>query len=92
MRDSVLVSDQKHCMVCGSNAVQRHHVFRGKNRQNADQDGFWVPLCMDHHLVLPNSVHNDIQFDYTLKCLAQRYYEQTHDREEFIERYGQSYL
>lgn len=92
MKDSVLVNDQEHCIVCGREYINRHHVFFGTaNRQLADQDGYWVPLCQPHHTGR-NGVHFDKSFDLSLKRTAQRRYEETHTREQFIERYGKSYL
>lgn len=92
MKDSVLVEDQDHCLVCGSGEVQRHHVFFGtSNRKNADEDGYWVPLCMEHHTGT-RGVHRDLDFNRVLKTWAQREFEKTHTRTQFIERYGRSYL
>lgn len=91
MKDSVLIDDQYHCLICGSEYVHRHHVFAGKNRKNSDADGFWVPLCMDHHTGR-RGVHSRPEFDQILKEHAQRVFEQTNTREAFIRRYGRSYL
>lgn len=91
MKNSVLTDDMEHCLICGSERVQIHHVFRGKNRKNADEDGYVVPLCMDHHTG-QNGVHRNLEFDQILKEHAQRHFEETHDRQAFIRRYGRSYL
>lgn len=92
MKDSVLIDDMYHCIICDSDQVQRHHVFYGKNRKNSDEDGFWVPLCMRHHTGTKYGVHHNKGFDLILKVSAQKIYEETHTREEFIRRYGKSYL
>lgn len=92
MRDSVLTDDQDHCLICGYEQIQRHHVFHGtSNRKLADEDGYWVPLCMDHHTGR-RGVHSRPEFNQILKEHAQRVFEQTHTREAFIRRYGKSYL
>ena len=91
MKDSILVKDQEHCLICGSDRVHRHHIYRGKNRKNADEDGMWVPLCMEHHTG-QHGVHNSQFLDSELKELAQIVWERTRTREEFIKRYGKSYL
>lgn len=93
MRDSVLTQDMEHCIICGRNPVHRHHIFYGSaNRKLSDEDGYWVPLCMGHHETYPEAVHRNHFFDLILKETAQRHYEQTHTREQFIARYGKSYL
>ena len=92
MRDSVLIDDQEHCIICGREQVQRHHIFFGSaNRRLADQDGYWVPLCQRHHTGR-DGVHFNRELDLTLKRSAQEHYERTHTREQFIERYGRSYI
>lgn len=92
MRDSVLTNDQDHCLICGYEQIQRHHVFHGtSNRKLADEDGYWVPLCHRHHTGR-DGVHSSRFFDMVLKQTAQRHYEETHTREQFIQRYGRSYL
>ena len=93
MRDSVIVTDQEHCMICGRDPVQRHHIYHGTSgRRLADEDGYWVPLCVEHHLTGKAAVHSNRFFDQTLQGMAQRHYEKTHTREEFIARYGKSYI
>lgn len=91
MRDSIFTRDYDHCALCGRSPAQRHHVLYGKNRKNADEDGFWLPLCMDHHTG-PKGVHNNKEMDLTFKRVAQSHWELTKDREAFIRRYGRSYL
>ena len=37
MRNSVLIDDQDHCIICGSDMINRHHVFHGTaNRKLAE--------------------------------------------------------
>ena len=91
MKDSVLVSDQEHCIICGKEVINRHHVFRGPNRKFADEDGYWVPLCQPHHTG-KHGVHFYRPLDLKLKRMAQEHFEETHTRQQFIKRYGKSYL
>ena len=92
MRNSVLIDDQDHCIICGSDMINRHHVFHGTaNRKLADEDGYWVPLCQKHHTGR-NGVHFNPSLDRALKQAAQKHYEETNTREAFIRRYGKSYL
>ena len=90
---SVMVDDLKRCIVCGRKPAQIHHVFYGtSNRKNADEDGFIVPLCLEHHTGSRAAVHFNKVLDMALKQQAQRIYERKHTRQEFITRYGKSYL
>lgn len=92
MKKSVLVKDMEHCIVCGRDVINRHHVFHGTaNRKLADQDGYWVPLCQEHHTGR-TGVHFSRNFDIALKQMAQRHFEESHTRQDFIGRYGKSYL
>ena len=88
---SVMTSDLEHCFICAGKANQLHHVFGGCRRKISDQDGFVVPLCMECHTG-PNGVHHNRSAQLGLMMLAQTMYEQTHTREEFLKRYGKSWL
>lgn len=88
---SRLTDDIEHCFICGKENPCIHHIFQGKNRKNADEDGYLLPLCMDHHTG-PKGVHNNKEMDLTFKRVAQSHWELTKDREAFIRRYGRSYL
>lgn len=94
---SIITNDLKHCFVCGTtNNIQYHHVIYGKNRKISDQDGLIVPLCIFHHTGSNYGVHGKLghKLDIELKKKAQEkwqeYYQKTVD--DFIKRYGKSYL
>lgn len=78
-------------MICGKRPVEMHHVFFGRNRKTCDKDGYLVPLCPGCHRGA-RGAHNDRELDLYLKRRAQTDYEKSHTREEFIARYGKSYL
>ena len=82
------------CIVCGGvTDLERHHVFFGNpNRRHAEEDGMWVWVCHHHHNASVVSFHMNRRMDLKLKKFAQGVYEQEHTREEFIQRYGKSYL
>lgn len=63
------------------------------NRKISEKYGLKVPLCYEHHRGT-NGVHgkNGRQLDIKLKKIAQKKYEETHTREEFIKLIGKSYL
>lgn len=89
---SVFTEDMEHCIECGRQPVQYHHVFGGYagNRDHATEDGLVIPLCLDHHI----NIHNDPnkRLERKWRTLAQAIFEETHTREEFRARYGRSYL
>ena len=91
------------CMVCGAPYAATHECIYGLgNRQKSIEDGLQVKLCNYHHQQWSESPHrkpysSDIKtpnawFDKQLKQDAQRKYELTHTRAEFIRRYGKSWL
>jgi hypothetical protein len=92
---SIITDRMNECLICGSYAnIQVHHIFAGKNRSNSTKYGLVVPLCMYHHTGSNISVHgkNGHKLDMELKQLGQKAFEWKHTREEFIERFGKSYL
>ena len=74
------------CALCGNNQIQLHHILAGVNRKNSTKYGMIVPLCYRHH----DWVHKTNYKKF--KEEAQREFEETHTREEFIKIFGKSYL
>ena len=91
MRKSVLTDDLDHCIVCGREAVNMHHIFFGINRKNADADGYMIPLCYWHHMG-PTGIHFNKELELQWKREGQKHFEASHTRKEFIKRYGRNYL
>lgn len=92
-KKSRLVEDLEHCVICGKDVINIHHVFHGVcNRHLADEDGYIIPLCHYHHNGSTRAIHFNRELDLYWKRIAQEDYENTHTREEFIKRYGKSYL
>ena len=86
-----IISNAKRCYLCGSEQnLERHHcIFGTSARRKAESDGLWVYLCHRDHM----AVHNEeIWEKKALQEIAQEKYELKHSRQEFIERYGKSYL
>lgn len=96
MSKSLFETDKDHCFICGATVLNggthKHHLFPGKNRQISEEDGMWVYLCPWHHILGNHSVHNDPGVMQKLQRMGQAKYEETHTREEFIKRYGKSYI
>lgn len=90
-----LIASMDYCYGCGrSGRLEVHHVFHGTaNRKLSDEDGMVVALCPCCHRGY-KGVHRDAAFDLRLKQDAQKvwqvYYHKT--TEDFIQRYGRSWL
>lgn len=87
----------EECYFCATTKnLHLHHVIHGiANRKLSDEDGLTVYLCWNHHEG-SFGVHgiNGKEIDTMLKEKAQevwqRYYGKS--KEDFIKRYGRSYL
>ncbi|MDD3363237.1 MAG: phosphoenolpyruvate carboxykinase [Hespellia sp.] len=92
---SILTDDLDHCMMTGSNVVERHHVFGGAFKAKSEYYGFIAPLRPDLH---PNGVHfqdtkENKKIDKYLKRMCQRYYEKhCGTRDQFRNEFGRNYL
>ena len=90
-----IISNERKCLICGTQErLHKHHIYFGTaNRQKAEEDGAWCYLCYWHHNGSNSAVHYNRQLDLNLKRHAQRQWELIYGtREEFIKRYGKSYL
>lgn len=92
-----LLQRNKACYICGTTLnLHTHHVFFGyssKNRDYSDADGCVVYLCLYHHTGA-QGVHNNRKLDLTLKARCQIEWQKHYSKttEDFIKRYGKSYL
>lgn len=93
-RFSIFTDDLEHCYFSGKPHPHIHHVFGGKaNRRLSEQDGFIVPLAPELHNMSDQGVHFNREMDLALKQICQKHYEEhIGTREEFIQRYGKSWL
>jgi hypothetical protein len=68
-------------------------VFEGTHhRKLSEKYGLKVYLCDRHHLVSKECVHQNPQLEAILKQYAQKKFEETHSREEFIKIFKRNYL
>ena len=85
----------RKCYVCGTTSnLHNHHIFFGSNRKNSDKyECCQVTLCQEHHEGT-YGVHGMYghELDMELKRKAQKEFEETHTREEFVKIFGRSYL
>lgn len=72
--------------------LEKHHIFGGPNRNNSEEYGLVVWLCMDHHTMSPLAVHNCPETAMVMHQIGQRAFEETHSRQQFIDVFGKSYL
>ena len=93
MRHRSRIQDEKVCFLTGrTDNLELHHCLNGTHqRKKCDQDGLVVWLTHDEHWNLHNTIEGK-EIKRWLKQVAQEVYEQDHTREEFIKRYGKSYL
>lgn len=88
-----VLQTEKECYYCHSiYNLEEHHIFRTPYRNASERYGLKVYLCQPHHTG-NRGVHNgNVILDKWLKQTAQRKFEETHTREEFIHEFGRSYL
>ena len=91
-----IIQDEKKCYITGYEGLglHKHHCMNGPDRSKAEEDGLYVYLRWDMHIAdSPHRTpHNDRETDLWLKRVAQKKYEETHSRDEWMARYGRNYL
>lgn len=90
-----IIQTEKECFVCKTTRnLHLHHIFFGHaNRKLSDADGCVIYLCMDHHTG-PYGVHCHRQLDLSIKRQCQIAWQEQYQKsvDDFIARYGKSYL
>ena len=89
-----IIQKEKCCYVCRTTYdLHDHHIFYGtSNRKQSEKHGLKVWLCGRDHNMSNNGVHFNKELDTELKQLAQRKFEETNTREEFMAAFGKSWL
>ena len=87
-RYSILTDDMESCYICHKPAEDIHEIYCGAKRQTSMRNGFCVPLCRGHHIIVTNMKVTDNH----LREICQRKFEENHTREEFIALVGRNYL
>lgn len=90
-----IMQEEKECYLTGAKSgLHRHHIFGAFNRDNSEKYGLWVWLRWDRHIAdSPHRTpHNDAEIDMMLKREAQRKFEESHTREEFMQIFGRNWL
>ncbi len=90
-----ILQNRKESYISGNTYnLEEHHIFFGTaNRKVSEKNGFKVYLTVEEHRGT-YGVHGKFgkKLDIKLKQDAQRKYEETHTREEFMKLIGKSYL
>lgn len=94
MRNSIIVEDLKHCLVCGTSFnIHIHHCIYGSaNRKKSEKYGLIVPLCAKHHNMSNEGVHFNKELDMKLKQLAQKRFMEIYPNENFLDIFKRNYL
>ena len=90
-----LMSNEKVCFVCKTTFnLHKHHIFGGANRTKSDKDGCWCWLCASHHNMSNQGVHLNREADLRLKRICEMRWIKANNKteEDFIKKYGRSYL
>ena len=88
--ESRLQKSNEVCYLCGKpmRNGDKHHIFNGAKRDRSEEDGMFVYV----HRVCHDYIHRHPITARTLKKRAQEVWEEQGSREQFIQRYGKSYL
>lgn len=87
-RFSILTNNMEQCFICQKSPVDIHEIYGGSKRKTSMKNGFCIPLCRQHHIVVTDSkILSDIY-----KKLCQREFEKKHSREEFMQIVNKNYL
>jgi hypothetical protein len=88
-RFTALGLDLDTCAICGRPRENLHEVFFGTaNRQKSKDYGMVMPLCYRCH----EMVHRDPAVRLMTQQFAQKKFEETHSRQEFMVIFGRNYL
>lgn len=87
-RYSIFTDNLERCIECGKTKrelpIDKHEIFRGRNRHNSMKHGLVIPLCRKCHET------PEIEFKWQIK--GQKEFEKKHSREEFMKIFRKSYL
>lgn len=92
--------EDRRCMLCmllngdylEKTYLEEHHVLFGNAHAFAEEEGLKVNLCLGHHRIGPEAVHNNHKNAELLMEMAQKEWEKTHTREEWMCHVEKNYL
>lgn len=92
-KDGVCYLCEKLHKSCRQHAcLHKHHIFGGARRQISEAAGLFVYLCPEHHETGPEAVHREYAMMRMLQEDAQREYEKSHTRAEWMALIGKNYI
>ena len=70
-----------------------HHVIHGwANRRLSEKYGLKVYLCLHHHEIGPEAVHQNADINKMLKAYAQRAFEEKYPEKDFYSIFRKNYI
>ena len=96
----ILKTSKKICFLCAHlkgdlshKTTEEHHVLFGSGKKkHSDDEGLIANLCLKHHRIGDNAVHNNKYMRRLLCELFQEKFEETDTREEWMRISGKNYL
>jgi hypothetical protein len=79
------------CFVCNHRYAETHEVFGGNKRQKSIKYKMQIKLCNNHHTGA-EGIHRDTLFNFKVKQLYQRKFEDQYSHELFMQEFGKDYL
>lgn len=87
------IGNKNECFICKTTRnLETHHIMNGPYKKASEKYGLLIKVCSDCHTMAPDSIHRNSEMKRRLKEFGQKYFEQTHTREEFIKEFGKNYL
>ena len=88
-----VLQENKECFICGQTyELHLHHIIDGPFRKKSEKYGLTVWLCPYHHNMSDQGVHFCRALDLALRREAQKAFEKTHSREEWMDAFEKNYL
>ena len=98
MSRSILQTERDYCLLCKMlhdveyrGILEEHHVMYGPDRKKAEHYGLKVMLCLDHHRLGKEAVHNNKEISDILKEYAQIVFERKYGHEKWMGVFGKNY-
>lgn len=99
MSKSIMHAKDGSCYLCnllGTKPLdayrEEHHVFNGPNRQISEHYGLKVYLCISHHTIGFDAVHNNAAHMLMLKKEGQKAFIKKYPNKDFRDIFGKNYL
>lgn len=99
MSKSIMQTKDGTCYLCNllnerqmGTIIEEHHVFGGANRRLSEHYGLKVYLCVAHHRIGDEAVHNNYSNALILKEAGQRAFEERHPDKDFKQIFGRNYI